>query len=75
MRIYIPRGFTGLRFTYKPESVFFHLKFSCVASQSLDPVNEKSLIISGVDKMKLNFLITPKHVKEKLNAKANLFFV
>ena len=52
IRAYTPRGYTGLRFTYKPESVFFHLKSSCVASQCSDPVNEKSLIISE-DKLKL----------------------
>lgn len=53
IRAYTPRGSTGLRFTVKPESVFFHLKNSCVASQCSDPVNEKSLIISEEDKLKL----------------------
>ena len=53
IRAYTPRGSTGLRFTVKPESVFFHLKSSCVANQCSDPVNEKSLIISEEDKLKL----------------------
>ena len=53
IRGYTPRGSAGLRFSMKPENVFFHLKNSCVAIKCSDPVNEKSLIISDEDKLKL----------------------
>ena len=53
IRAYTPRGSTGLRFSVKPENVFFHLKNSCIAAKCSDSVNEKSLIISDIDKLKL----------------------
>ena len=53
IRAFTPRGSTGLPFSAKPEDVFFHLKHSCVASQCSDPVNDKSLLVSDEDKLKL----------------------
>ena len=55
IRAYTPQGSTGLRFSAKPENVYFHLKKSCVAKQCSDPVSKDSLIVSDDQKSKLKF--------------------
>ena len=63
IRAYTPRGSVGLRFSVKPENVFFHLKNSCIASKCSDPVNEESLIITEDDKVK--FKISHRNMLRK----------
>ena len=53
IRAYTPRGYVGLRFSFKPENGFFHLNNASIASKCSDPVNEESLIITEHEKVKL----------------------
>ena len=53
VRAYTPKGSVGLRFTLKPENVFFHLKRSCVEQKNSDGVTAHSLVLSDVDKQNL----------------------
>ena len=53
IRSYTPKGTVGLKFTLKPENVFFHLKRSCVEMKNSDGVTAESLLLSDVDKQNL----------------------
>ena len=53
VRAYTPKGSVGLRFTLKPENVFFHLKRSCVELKNADRLTVDSLVLSDVDKQNL----------------------
>ena len=53
VRAYTPRGTVGLRFTLKPENIFFHLKRSCVQMKNSEGVSANSLVLSDTDKENL----------------------
>ena len=53
VRAYTPRGTVGLRFTLKPENIFFHLKRSCVQMKNSEGVSAASLLLSDTDKENL----------------------
>ena len=53
IKAYTPRGSVGLRFSFKPENVFFHLRRSCVDLKSSEPVTAESVVVSESDKQKL----------------------
>lgn len=53
VRAYPLKGSVGLRFTLKPENVFFHLKRSRVEMKNSDGVSADSLLLSDVDKVNL----------------------
>lgn len=53
VRAYPLKGSVGLRFTLKPENVFFHLKRSHVEMKNSDGVSADSLLLSDVDKVNL----------------------
>ena len=50
IRAYMPKGKVGLRFSLKPENVFFHITRSCVKMKSSDHINSDSISISEGDK-------------------------
>lgn len=53
VRAYTPKGLVGLRFTLKPEIVFFQIKQFYVELKKLDGITEHSLVLSDVDKQNL----------------------
>ncbi|CAB4003812.1 Hypothetical predicted protein [Paramuricea clavata] len=53
IKAYTPRGSVGLRFSFKPENVFFHLRRSCVDLKSSEPVTAESVVVSESDRQKL----------------------
>ena len=63
VRAYTPRGTSGLRFTVKPENVFFHVRRACIAMQCSDPVSAKNLVISDEDRLRLK--ITHRNMLRK----------
>lgn len=47
VRAYTPKGSVGLRFTLKPENVFFHLKRSCVEMNPRDKLGMGNLLLKA----------------------------